>query len=95
MTFAASNKILTFLRYRIICPYIYLTYQMAKSKDSERDRLDAEISDEITPEMLAAGGAVVEAWDYGYPSSQSSTHRQLAAEVYLAMKRCEPRKTRP
>ncbi len=45
----------------------------------------------ITPEMLEAGGLIVEAWEYGYPSSELLlTHRDLAKSVYLASKRCEP-----
>jgi len=46
---------------------------------------------EVTPEMLAAGGAYVEAYEYGTPWLGPPSHRDLAKLVYLAMKRCEPR----
>jgi hypothetical protein len=45
---------------------------------------------EITPEMLAAGASIVEAWDYDSPSLSASTHAALATLVYQAMKRLEP-----
>ena len=44
----------------------------------------------VTPEMLEAGEALVQAWDYGSPSLTARTHRELALQVYEAMRRLSP-----
>ncbi len=45
---------------------------------------------EITPEMLEAGATLVQAWDYDLPSLTAHTHRELARQVYEAMRRLSP-----
>lgn len=47
---------------------------------------------EITPEMLRAGGSLVEAWDYGYPWLEVSNHQALAKLIYYQMRPLEPEK---